>query len=182
MTLTPNMSIYVPINGQQLFSAAFLAGMQNIDDHGHTGAPNDGVPIGTNGIQDGAITPAKLSFTLFDEASIETTDATPTNIATVSVLDSHAVTIRGIFVAITTNTIESIGGDFAGTFYRQSGGSVQLVGSSTVNINSNFAGAATFSLNANAVSNEVELICTGEAGKDIVWTAQFNYIDRDTTL
>jgi|SRR3954471_21425964 len=182
MTLTPNMSIFVPVNGQQLFSAAFLAGMLNIDGHGHTGAPNDGVPIGTNGIQDGAITPAKLSFTLFNEESIQTTNATPTNVATILVDEGTVVTVDGVFAAIRSDGTEGLGGDFVGNFRRGSGGSVTLIGVPIININSNFSGAATFTLNANAGTNNIELVCTGEVAKTIVWTAQYQYIVRDTTL
>lgn len=179
---TPNMSIFTPTNGQELFSAAFLAGMENVDQHDHSGAPDNGVPIGTAGIQDGAITPAKLSFTLFSEESIETTDATPTNISAIAVADSHTITVRGIFASIRDNGAESLGGSFSGTFFRSAGGLVAVVGATSIDLNSNFSGTADFYLNANTGSNDIEMVCVGEAGSDIIWTVQYSYIDRDTTL
>lgn len=60
-TVTPNMSIYIPADGETNYGQSFLTGMQHVDAHDHTGGPNNGVVLGTNSIADGSITNAKLA-------------------------------------------------------------------------------------------------------------------------
>lgn len=61
MTTTPNMGIYIPTAGQTNYDQAFRAGMLNVDQHDHSGAPNKGVPISSAGIAAGSITKDKLN-------------------------------------------------------------------------------------------------------------------------
>jgi hypothetical protein len=83
--------------------------------------------------------------------------------------------------SIKSDGLESLGGNFCGTFYKPAGGgSVVQVGSPIINFNSNFSGSPSFSFSVTAT--EVQMICTGEGGKTILWTVQFSYIDRDTSL
>ena len=63
---TPNMSIYIPSAGETNYDASFSAGMFNIDQHDHSGGPNNGVPIASSGIDDGAITYKKLAADVAD--------------------------------------------------------------------------------------------------------------------
>lgn len=58
---TPNISIYIPAAGETNYDSAFAAGMVNIDQHDHSGAPNKGVPISSAGIADFSITYNKLN-------------------------------------------------------------------------------------------------------------------------
>lgn len=67
--VTPNMSIYIPAAGETNYDASFEAGMINIDQHDHSGGPNNGVPIATSGIADGSITYAKLNANVVDTTS-----------------------------------------------------------------------------------------------------------------
>lgn len=60
-TLTPNMSIYVPANGEDNYGTSFLQGMMNVDQHDHSGGPNNGVPLSSAAIAPGAITRDKLN-------------------------------------------------------------------------------------------------------------------------
>lgn len=62
---TPNISIYIPSAGETNYDASFSNGMLNVDQHDHSGAPTKGVPIGTNGISNGAITFDKLNSNVF---------------------------------------------------------------------------------------------------------------------
>ena len=67
--ITPNISIYVPVAGEQNYDQAFAAGMVNIDQHDHTGGPNKGLPITTSGIGAGAIDYTKLNANVADAAT-----------------------------------------------------------------------------------------------------------------
>ena len=60
--VTPNMGIFIPSSGEDLYRASYAGGQNNIDLHQHTGAPDGGLPIGSDGLQDEAITPDKLSL------------------------------------------------------------------------------------------------------------------------
>ena len=58
---TPNISIYIPSSGEDLYRPSFKTGQQNLDSHNHEGAPTGGVKLGEAAFLDGAITPEKLS-------------------------------------------------------------------------------------------------------------------------
>lgn len=175
-TRTPNMSIYAPANGEDLYGRSFLQGLLNIDAHDHSGAPDNGVQIGTDGIQDGAITPAKLSQQIIVEATVQTTNATPTQIAAVGVAESSAVTITGRFIALRDTATESVGGEFSAQFHRPTGGSVQLVGAVQLDINDDSSGDPTFDLVADVGNEAASLQCTGEAMKTFNWKVAYNVI------
>ena len=174
-TRSPNMSIYIPARGEDLYSTAFFAGMMNVDAHDHSGAPENGVQIGTDGIQDGAITPAKLSQQIIIIDTVQTTDATPTAIDTVDVPESSAVTIEGRLIALSADATDSLGCDFFGVFRRGTGGNVVEIGSQVIDTNSNFA-TASFSLVADVGNQEVTLTCTGEAATTINWRVAYNIL------
>lgn len=175
-TRSPNMSIYIPARGEDLYSTAFFAGQMNIDAHDHSGAPENGVQIGTDGIQDGAITPAKLSQQIIIIDTVQTTDATPTSIATVDVAESSAVTITGRLIALSADATKSLGCDFFGVFRRGTGGNVVEIGSQVIDTNSNFS-TANFTLVPDTGTQEVKLTCTGEGGTTINWRVAFNTLD-----
>lgn len=67
--ITPNISIYIPSDLETNYGQSFQAGMVNIDQHDHTGAPFKGVPIPSGGIANGAITLPKLDVSLYDKQS-----------------------------------------------------------------------------------------------------------------
>jgi hypothetical protein len=67
--VTPNVSIYIPAAGETNYEASFSAGMVNIDQHDHTGAPTKGVLINTTGLADGSVTYPKLNANVADVAT-----------------------------------------------------------------------------------------------------------------
>jgi hypothetical protein len=89
---TPNMGIYIPAAGETNYDASFAAGMINVDQHNHSGGPNEGVPIATSGIADGSITYAKLNANVVDTTSgLGThTGALANQITTVGLLNALA--------------------------------------------------------------------------------------------
>lgn len=176
MTTTPNMSIFIPSSGQELYSPSFTAGMLNVDQHDHSGAPDNGIPIGTNGIQDGAVTPAKLSFTLYNTETVQTTDATPTNIAVIPMDEGQIVTVEGLIIGLRDTTAEGIGGRFMAVFRRPTAGNVTLIGTATIEVEEDFTGAPTFDVVANVGTQTIDIQVTGEAAKTIDWETQYQYI------
>lgn len=177
-TRTPNMSVYKPSPGETVYDPAFAAGLDNIDSHDHSGAPNKGVQIGTNGIQDGAITPDKLSEEILAEATVQTTDATPTEIVSLPVAESQASTISGRIVALRSTATEAIGGSFEATFHRPTGGSVQVVGVPILNIVHNSSGFPSFDMVADTGNEAISLRCVGEAAKTFDWHIVYNTLDQ----
>jgi hypothetical protein len=177
-TRTPNMSIYRPSPGETVYSQSFTAGLNNIDSHNHTGGPNNGVQIPTGGIEDGAITPAKLSQEIIVEATVQTTDATPTEIASIAIDDSQGITISGRVVGLRDDATECCGGEFSGTFHRPNSSSIQTVGIPKVIFDSNFSGVTNFQLVSDTVNEAISLRCVGESGKTIDWHVVYNTVDQ----
>lgn len=177
-TRTPNMTIYKPAPGETVYDPSFGAGLDNIDDHDHSGAPTKGVQIGTNGIQDGAITPEKLSEEILAEASVQTTNATPTEVTSIAVAESQSVTVSGRFVALRDNATEAVGGEYWGTFHRPTGGSVQVVGVPSISIVHNSSGNPSFQLVADTVNETVSIRAVGETSKTINWRIVYNSVSQ----
>ena len=50
-SVTPNMSIFIADSGQIVFQKSWKAGMEKVDVHDHSGAPDGGVQIGTSGLR-----------------------------------------------------------------------------------------------------------------------------------
>jgi len=177
-TRTPNMSVYKPAPGEQVYDPAFSAGLDNVDSHDHSGAPNKGVQIGTSGIQDGAITPAKLSSEIISEATAQTTDATPVEIVAIAIAESQSITVSGRAIALLSTATEAAGGNFLGTFHRPTGGSVQIVGASVINWNDNSSGSPTITLIADVGSETISIRANGEAAKTINWHITYNSLNE----
>lgn len=177
-TITPNMSIYKPASGEEVYNASFQIGLDHIDSHDHSGAPFNGVQIGTNGIQDGAITPDKLSEDIFVENTVQTTNATPTEIASIGINEAQAITVQGRYVGLRSDATEAVGGQFMGVFHRPTGGNVTVVGVSIVDQNENSSGTPYFSLVADIGNQAISLQCVGESGKTFDWTVIFNRVNQ----
>jgi hypothetical protein len=174
--ITPNMSIYKPASGEELYNASYQIGMDHIDEHDHSGAPYNGVQIGTSGIKDKAITPDKLSADIFLEATVQTTDDVSTEITSVKIVEAEAVTIRGFFIGRKSTVLEVVGGQFFGVFYRPTGGNVTICGACEVDMESNFAEIVSFELIADVGNKTASLRCIGAVGKVINWRVNYNVV------
>lgn len=175
-TRTPNMSIYTPTSGEDLYGRSFAVGLLNIDAHNHSGAPDNGVQIGTSGIEDGAITPEKLSNQIIVENTVTTSDATPTQIAAVPVAESSSVTITGRFIALRSTATEAAGGTFRAEFHRATGGSVAIMGSNQVDLDDDSSGSPTIDLVADVGSESASIRVTGEVSKTFNWKIAYNVL------
>jgi len=63
---TPNIGIYIVSAGETNYSESVAAGMVNIDQHDHSGGPNKGLPIATEGLGAFAVTFDKLNVNVVD--------------------------------------------------------------------------------------------------------------------
>jgi len=63
---TPNIGIYIVAAGETNYSESVAAGMVNIDQHDHSGGPNKGLPIATEGLGAFAVTFDKLNVNVVD--------------------------------------------------------------------------------------------------------------------
>ena len=177
-TRTPNMSLYKPGPGETVYDPAFANGLNNVDSHDHSGAPDKGVQIGTAGIKDGAITPVKLSEEIIAEVTGSTTDATPKEIVAIAIAESQAITVTGHFVGLLSTTTESVGGDFTGTFLRPTGSSVKVIGVPLINVNHNSSGNPSFQLVEDTGAETISLRMVGEAAKTIAWHVAYNILQQ----
>lgn len=65
---TPFIGIYIPAAGETDYDQSFAAGMMNIDQHDHSGGPNKGMPIATEGLGDFSVTFDKLNANVVDQS------------------------------------------------------------------------------------------------------------------
>ena len=79
---TPAIGIYIPAAGETNYSQSFAAGMYNIDQHDHSGEPNKGLPIATEGLGNGSVTYPKLNANVADPT---------TGIGTSSILQNQLI-------------------------------------------------------------------------------------------
>lgn len=177
MTVTPNMSVFIPGNGQELFSQAFADGMRNIDAHDHTGGPNNGVQLGTDSILDGAITPEKLSQQILVEDEITTTTDTPSTVSFVEVDEGKLVTLEGILYGHKLDGTAAVGGRFLGTFRRAAGGNVVAVSTPLIEEFTDYSpDSATFNLVANTTDQRVDVQVTGPVATTVNWKTRYYFI------
>lgn len=90
---TPNMSIYIPAAGETNYDASFAVGMMNVDQHDHTGGPDNGVKISTGALSDGSVTFSKLATDVVD---------TTTGLATATGGLANQIKIVGVLANLNT--------------------------------------------------------------------------------
>ena len=175
-TRTPNLGIYKIATAEQLYSAAFNSGLDNIDNHDHTGSSSKGgKQIPTGGIVDNAITVDKLAPTLGNQATVQTTDATATQVAAIDIDEGQGITVEGRFNGLRDDYTECTGGRFYAVFRRPSGGNVTLVGSAVVDVQDDSSGSPTMTITADTGNQTIDLNCVGEAAKTFNWTVFYSY-------
>lgn len=115
---------------------------------------------------------------LQEEYEVQTTDATPTNIATFGVGVNEAIIISGHIVGAIDDYSASLNGRFIGGARRTNIGGAFLVGSPVIDINEDSAGNA--SLNVIVTGNTILVEVIGVAGETWNWKAFISRIIQDT--
>lgn len=107
------------------------------------------------------------------EATLSTSDATPTDLIAYPVAQLQAVTIRGRFVAAKTDKTAMASGFFRAGFRRASGGNVTMVGSSYLEIEEDSGGAPMINFAADVANQTGDIIWVGVAGEN--WQIKVAY-------
>lgn len=111
-------------------------------------------------------------------AGTQTTNATISTIATVTLNANELVTLRAVVNGLNSTFTAGIGGDLLITARRPGGGAVQ-VGTTIVRINEDSAGAPTFT--ADTSGNTIRIRVTGEAATTYNWTTFYEYMRTQTS-
>jgi len=109
------------------------------------------------------------------QAGVQTTDATVTTIASVSVAEDQALVVDGIIVGVQDDHSEAVGGRFMAVFRRATAGNVTLVGSVDSSVQEDSGGAPTFTLDADTSSQTARIRITGVAATNINWVVTYRY-------
>ena len=111
------------------------------------------------------------------DAFARTTDATATTIISVPVPILSGIQLRVSVLGVKDDGTECIGSEIIARARRQSAGNVTLVGTNTaVGTAEDSAGTPTVVVNANTTTQALDVVVTGEASKNILWTACVEYI------
>lgn len=108
------------------------------------------------------------------EATVSTSDDTPTLLASIPVGELESITLQGKLIASTAAHDITISGSFLIGAQRETAGDVTLVGTSVTDVNTN--STATFDCDVDTTSQSVRVMVTGIAATNIDWKAVFEYI------
>lgn len=103
--------------------------------------------------------------------SVQTTNATITTIGFVAVNEEESITLKGQVIGAQDDHSNAVGGTFEIVARRALGGSLTLVGTAIVNVQS--SSAATFTVAV--VSNTIAIRVTGVAATTYNWVTTFEY-------
>ena len=108
------------------------------------------------------------------EQTVQTTDATPTTLATISVPTDNSMTIEGHYIAREASTSNTIGGNFL-AIVEDASGTVSVVGTNIINENSDFS---TANVDIVASGGNALVQVTGEAATTINWRCRFKTLEQ----
>lgn len=107
------------------------------------------------------------------QAVVQTTNATVTTLASVTVNELESITFKGQITGAQSNHTNAIGGDFLISARRASGGNVTIVGVAIVNVNS--SSTATFTADVDTGTQTVRIRVTGVAATTYNWVTTTAY-------
>lgn len=113
----------------------------------------------------------------FEKATLQTTDATATLVAGVSVAELQAVTIWVFATAAQDDATSSLSFFAMASFKRAAAGNVAINGTqwsgNTINPD---AITTDITITANTTTQEAEIKCTGEAGTTYNWNVHYKIV------
>lgn len=121
---TPNIGLYLPANGEEVYGASFAVGMNYLDLHDHSGPPHGGVPLSASSLVPGSITGSLLGPTVISggglaqsgAGSIILTGPLPSlgGLGTNGIMVNNGVTVSTVSIvgdsSLTVNFGNGIGG------------------------------------------------------------------------
>lgn len=150
-------------------SATSLARSDHVHDHGAqtSGTLHAAATTSVNGFQSSA-DKLKQDATGVARSTVQTTDATPTVLATATPADETLVTIRATICGLQSDGSNGVGYAIIGTFRRDGGTTVQ-VGTTTAVHTAEDAALTTALVAFNVSSPDVQVLVTGVLATTINW-------------
>lgn len=109
-------------------------------------------------------------------ATVQTTDATVTTLASISVAEGRMITVKGMVNGLRSTFAEAIGGSFMTVFRRGTGGNVVIVGAPEVHYSEDSSGSPIFNLDADTSTQTARIRVTGEAAKTFNWSVKYEVL------
>lgn len=106
-------------------------------------------------------------------ATVQTTDATVTDIATIALAEGDAITVRATITGAIADYSAALGVVLSATFRRATGGNVTLVGSVQGTVQEDSASAPTATLAADTGNQTIDIRVTGVAAQTWNWSVRY---------
>lgn len=106
------------------------------------------------------------------QAGVQTTDATLTTLASITLVDLRASTVKAYITGARADHSAALSGDITYGARRAGGGAVEM-NPAVVNVLED--GGATVAINASVSSNDILITCTGEAATTWNWVTTYSY-------
>jgi len=106
------------------------------------------------------------------QAGVQTTNATTTNIATIATSNGQMIVVKGVVSGFRSDATESYGATFFAVFYNNAG-TLNQIGTTDIVEKFNFSGTPTIVVDLS--STTIRIRVTGEVGKTINWTTTYKY-------
>jgi hypothetical protein len=127
-------------------------------------------------------TDGRSSGKVFKDAFVRTTDATATVAFSIPVPVLSGVQAKISVIGVKDDGTEGIGSEIITRARRANAGNVTLIGANTaVGTAEDSAGTPTVVVNANTTTQALEVVVTGEVGKNILWTVGAEYMMNTAT-
>ena len=113
-------------------------------------------------------------------ASVQTTNATATTLASVAVAEDEAVTVVATISGAIADYSAAIGGTVTAVARRVAAGNVTQVGSVTTDVQEDSGGSPTFTADVDTTTQTVRIRVTGVASETWNWRAKYEVLREDT--
>lgn len=108
-------------------------------------------------------------------ASVQTTDATATTLASVSVSEQDCITVRALVRGAKSDYSAAVGGWVTGVVRRATGGNATLAGVDS-GVVEDASGSPTFTIDADTSTQTARIRVTGEAATTYNWTCRYEVL------
>ncbi len=114
---------------------------------------------------------------LTKQASVQTTNATTTNIVSIVVNDSEMVSIMALINGFQSDFTDCVGGSIMMTAFRPAGGNITLVGAPIINVNyTDLIDTSDISASINVGTQSAQLQVIGVAAQTWNWVTTYRYM------
>jgi hypothetical protein len=112
----------------------------------------------------------------FTEATVQTTDATVTNIATIALASGEATVVHGFIIGTQGSSANSLAASFTAAGKNNGGTSAQLAAASITTIDGDGGNAWAVTIDVDDTTDAIRIRVTGQAATTINWTVKYETI------